>query len=55
MTPCFFTFIGELLEFFRPPIKGGGASNPVQSFFVILAKTNFALVNGQKCDETHNM
>ena len=32
--------------------RGGGSANP--KFLSNLSRTNFTLVNGQKCDETHS-
>ena len=34
--------------------QGVGGCDQILTFFVKLAKTKFAFVNGQKCDETHN-
>ena len=36
------------------PNQGGGGFSLIPIYFVKLAKTKFAFVNGQKCDETHN-
>ena len=34
------------------PTEGGGSANP--KFLSNFSRTNFTMVNGQKCDETHS-
>ena len=42
---------GKFLDFV--PTEGGGSANP--KFLSNFSRTNFTMVNGQKCDETvHN-
>ena len=36
------------------PKQGGGGSDQTPISYPNLKKTKFALVNGQKCDETHS-
>ena len=45
---CFSEKVGHLAQ------QGAGGVWPKPKFLLKFSKTKFALVNGQKCDETHN-
>ena len=41
---------GKIWEF--GPTEGGGSADP--KFLSNFSRTNFTMINGQKCDETHS-